>query len=532
MLLNKETEQEYGYLPESLSKGSSKSIITQCDYCDKQLKVKMKDRTKANSVVQKDSCKECRYKKREDMSLAKHGVKNSAQRSDVKEKIKKNCTFNQEGFKEKRKKTMIEKYGVEYATQNEELREKTKQTIKEKYGVSNVSEVPAFQEKRRQTNLDRYGNESFLGSEEGERRKKEGLLKKYGVENAFQSEEVKEKIKQTNLKKYGVEHRLKDKEVAKSVSKKGLQTRIDTGQVRVYEDKTVSEWASKIGYSSSRFNVLVGKHGFEKAIQMQPYISSLEQGFRNWLEKEEIKYTHSFKVERKIADFLVNGNIIIELDGLFWHSEHITKDNMYHYNKKELYNKYGYKSFFFREDEINNKFPIIQSILNNALGKSNRIYARKCTVKEIPSKTATPFFSYSHLMGRGRGIPFGLFYNDTLISCMQFRKTKNGYDISRFCNKLGYSVIGGFSKLLKAFGRKYNPENITTFVDRRYGTGDYLCGFGFKQKTCYPSFKWTDGTESFHRLKFTGNSGYDKGLIKIWDCGQSNFVLEYKKEYN
>ena len=70
------------------------------------------------------------------------------------------------------------------------------------------------------------------------------------------------------------------------------------------------------------------------------------------------------------------------------------------------------------------------------------------------------------------------------------------------------------------------PDSITTFIDKRYGSGSYLSGLGFVYKHTYPSFKWTDGFESFHRLKFPGNSGYDQDLFKIWDCGQAKWILD------
>lgn len=66
--------------------------------------------------------------------------------------------------------------------------------------------------------------------------------------------------------------------------------------------------------------------------------------------------------------------------------------------------------------------------------------------------------------------------------------------------------------------------SITTFVDQRYGTGDYLLNLGFSFKGMHTSFRWTDCKNTFHRMNFRGNSGYNKGLHKIWDCGQSKWV--------
>jgi hypothetical protein len=51
---------------------------------------------------------------------------------------------------------------------------------------------------------------------------------------------------------------------------------------------------------------------------------------------------------------------------------------------------------------------------------------------------------------------------------------------------------------------------------------------GFNYVHIYPSFRWTDGFQTFHRLKFPGNSGYDKDLFKIYDCGQAKYLLNLK----
>jgi hypothetical protein len=63
-----------------------------------------------------------------------------------------------------------------------------------------------------------------------------------------------------------------------------------------------------------------------------------------------------------------------------------------------------------------------------------------------------------------------------------------------------------------------------TFIDLRYGDGSYLSDLGFKYNHTYPSFKWTDGQITLNRLRFPGNSGYDHGLFKIWDCGQAKWI--------
>lgn len=524
MLEYEKTKVELGYDINSLSKGSNKKVCVICDYCKTLYTTTYKMYNKAREVVKKDSCVKCRYKKREDVSLAKYGVKNSAQRDDVRKKI----SDKAEGFDDKRRKIIKERYGVENPMNNQELKERQKQSVMDKYGVENVSQVKEVRDKVRKTNLEKYGNEEFLASEDGKQKKLEGIRTKYGVDNVFQSEEIKDKIKQTSLEKYGFEHHFKDKDRALENAKLVVEQKIKNGTIKLYEGKTISEWRKNSEYSNSRFRVLINQHGFDVAKTMTPRFSCLEQIFEKWLIEKDISYKKQFAVENRFADFLLTDyNLIIELDGLYWHSELEQKDNDYHIKKRDLYIKHGYTPLFFREDEINNKLDIVKSIILNKMGQSNRIFARKCNIINMDRENSKKFFEQNHLMGKGRGVTYGLMYNNELVSAIIIRK-KSGkhYEISRFCHKLGCQVVGGFSRLIKHFLRNHDVELLTTFIDRRYGAGDYLGALGFEFKNCSPSFCWTNTTECVHRLRFRGNSGYSKGFIKLWDCGQARYDLQ------
>jgi very-short-patch-repair endonuclease len=457
-----------------------------------------------------------------------YGVSNSAQRVEVREKISENCAFRQADFEEKKAKTMLERYGVVNAMDSQDLRDKQKQTIQDRYGVDNVSQINSVQAKKRETSLERYGNEQFLGSEIGREKIRQGMLDKYGVENAFQSEEIKDRIKETNIEKYGFDHHFKDREKALENASKVLASKIKSGMVKLYGGKPISEWLKESQYSNGAFRSLIHKYGFESAIKMSPQISSLEQIVKDWLDAEKINYTQQFGVEDKKADFLlVDNNIILELDGLYWHSEHIVKDDDYHINKRQLYIDNGYAPLFFREDEVNNKLPIIKSIIMNKLGRSTRVFARKCTIVEVSRADSSLFFETNHLMGKGRGITYGLKIGDDLVSCIIVRRTRgNNWEVSRFCHKLGYQVIGGFSKLFTHFLKNNTVDTLCTFIDQRYGSGEYLTDLGFVFVNCEKSFRWTNTVDCLHRMKFPGNTGYDNGFVKIWDCGQARYDLQ------
>jgi hypothetical protein len=84
--------------------------------------------------------------------------------------------------------------------------EKIKKTMVNKYGTEYASQSQIFKDKIKATNLKTYGFEYGFQSEEVKEKRRVTNIEKYGFENPLQREEIKEKCRQTNLKKYGVEY--------------------------------------------------------------------------------------------------------------------------------------------------------------------------------------------------------------------------------------------------------------------------------------------------------------------------------------
>ena len=91
--------------------------------------------------------------------------------------------------------------------------EKIKKTMVKKYGIEYASQSQIFKDKIKATNLKTYGFEYGFQSEEVKDKRKVTNLEKYGFENPLQREEIKEKYRQTNLKKYGVEYPVQCQEI-------------------------------------------------------------------------------------------------------------------------------------------------------------------------------------------------------------------------------------------------------------------------------------------------------------------------------
>lgn len=408
-----------------------------------------------------------------------------------------NCKFVSRGDVQKKldhterakktRKTMEERYGGWYTT-TDEYKEKSVTSSRKKYGTDHSSQNSEVIKKRLKTNLE-----------------------KYGVEHPSKLQASKDKARETCIKKYGVPHSNNHPDVINKIK----QTMIANGNMYARDGKNSQEWSEILGIARSTMNMRIRKYGFEQAVKMTRNISAIEQVIENSLKLHNIDYQQNLTIGKWKPDF-VCGNLIIECDGLYWHSDAINPDNKYHQKKLHDYNSLGYKCLFFREDEINEKFDIVQSIMLYHLSICNKIGARKCQIVYPSKQEAKQFFNDNHLMGNGKGKTIGLEFQGELVAGLQYTDNEI-INIERFCNVLNTSVIGGFTKLLK-----YLPhQNIQTFIDRRYGSGHYLEGLGFKKIRESLSFKWVKNEKCFHRMRFPGNTGYDCGCYKLWDCGQA-----------
>ena len=153
----------------------------------------------------------CRVHSQKVSFLKRFGVENPSQLEDVKNKRNKTIEekygvdnyFKSNKFKEDLKKSNLEKYGVEHITQSDHFKEKSKQTCLEKYGVDNYFKADKFKEDLKKSNLEKYGVEHYSQTDVCKEKLKQTSLKRYGVESPNQAPEKIEKQAQTMLKKYG-----------------------------------------------------------------------------------------------------------------------------------------------------------------------------------------------------------------------------------------------------------------------------------------------------------------------------------------
>ena len=254
--------------------------------------------------------------------------------------------------------------------------------------------------------------------------------------------------------------------------------------------------------------------------------------------------------------YLPDYKIAIEIHGLYWHSEnHGNKHKHYHLTKLESCEKVGVHLIQIFDDEWKDKQDIIEHKLLSHIKKSkDKVYARKCDIKTNISKIdKSNFLKKYHLQGDDRSsVSIGLYNNNELVALMTFgqlrkalgqTKKQDHYELVRYCTSK--QVIGGASKLFKAFIAIYNPIEVLSYADRRFTTLTKLTLYdtiGFKLVgITVPNYWYTrDFRKKLHRFNFTKgrlvkdfNADINKselsnmremGYDRIWDCGNLKYV--------
>jgi hypothetical protein len=256
---------------------------------------------------------------------------------------------------------------------------------------------------------------------------------------------------------------------------------------------------------------------------------------------------------KELDIYLPDKNIAFEFNGLYWHSD-VYKDKFYHLDKSKNCLKKGIQLINIWEDDWDNKTDIIKSIILNKIGKSKKIFARKCVIRTPNNKEVRDFLIKNHIQGFvGSKIKIGLYYREELVSLMTFgnlRKvlgynTKVGsYELLRFCNKIDYVVIGGASKIFKYFLNNNEISEVISYSDNSKGYGNLYEKLGFKFiSETIPNYYWIINNNRKHRFNFRKDKlisqGYDpkmteseimklRGYNKIYDCGSKKWILTIK----
>jgi hypothetical protein len=534
--------------------------------------------------IHMDNIKEDRIKKGKEAMFNKYGVDHPSKLIDFSDKVKKSKKekYGDENFnnREKSKNTMLKKYSVDnsmklesskikskntkelkYGDKTFNNRVKAKETIQDKYGVDHHLQLPSILEKQINTNIEKNNvrfNLLTLKSKENLKNKNREL---YNADYYFSS---------INHKKESWENKIerlkKDLEINNLIFKDGIEKynklRVKNGDVINYLKYDLlckvcgSEFASRAVKTALVCRKCYPKeNGSKIQKELSIFLSSL-------VGEENIYENNRLVIKPSELDFyLEKYNIAIELNGNYFHSEVSGKKNKsYHITKTQKTFDKNIKLIHIFEDEWLLKKDIVKSRIKNLLGiTENKIFARKCEIKEISSFEKSQFLDKNHIQGNCVDkLRYGLFFEEELVSVMTFGKlraalgskvknTENQYELIRFCSKINLNIVGSFSKLMSYFVKNNLPKRIISYADCRWSginyeqTAYYKNGFVFIKKTP-PSYYYVNTSDYLsrkHRYSMNKSSLIKKynanpnetefeiavknGFDRIWDCGTLSF---------
>jgi hypothetical protein len=474
------------------------------------------------------------------------------------------------------KKTSLEKWGVDNPAKNNDVKHKIKKTRA-------TLDNSLILEKSKKTTLEKWGVENVSQADEIKKKKAEKTLKNWGVDNPFQSETIKEIIKEKHLERFGVDHPLKSDWIKSKIKETVLEKWIvdNPAKSNLIKDKkfnnrnsgltksTLNQQPNFVSYLGGGLYEMkceqghtyeITRHLYHARVRIKGKLCTVcnpigemtsvkEEGILNWIR--EIYHGEVLSRWRdglEIDIYLPDLKIGFEINGLYWHSE-VYKKTSYHVDKSNYFKGKGIRIYHIWEDDLENRLEIVKSQIVNWIGlSSNRIFARKCEIKEVTdSKIIREFLEQNHIQGSIRtSLNVGLFYNSELVSLMTFDHTEGrknmldgGWNLSRFCNKTNSNVVGGASKLLKYFIDRYKPTRIISFADKAWSDGALYFRLGFRLvNETEPDYKYVIDKKRVNKQRFKKSNlvaeGFSndlseseimlgRGIYKIWDCGQLKF---------
>lgn len=481
--------------------------------------------------------------KREKTNLERYGEISFAKTQEFKTQFsEKWSTEKKEIFNKKAKKTYNEKYGVDHFSKTAEYIEKRTATCLEKYSVKNTFQLL---DKVREGQLKKFdGNTSWIQTEQG---------KKFLAENNPMS--IPEIARKSTLTRLIKDFSNVPEEFVSCIINNDKETFIsiiDSLFDQCDKERLLVARKLNIGYSTlcryiRNFNVqdrYISLTGAPSIAEREIY-EFIKQFFPDIIQGNRTLLGDS----RELDIFIPSKNLAIEYNGVYYHSEYFgSKDFKYHLSKTDLCEDKGIQLLHIFDDEWNNpiKQEILKSMILHKLGISeNKIYARKCQIKDVLPQVARIFLDTNHLSGfKGAKFHKGLFLNNDLVSIMsigeeQYSNNKN-YEITRFASKLNTSVVGGLSKLFKSFNLE---KPVISFADRRFSSKLNSSYFSIFDSYSITPPSWFGFHKSDfklnHRLYYTkqklqkllpydeSKSSYDNMLLngydRIWDCGNIKF---------
>ncbi len=235
--------------------------------------------------------------------------------------------------------------------------------------------------------------------------------------------------------------------------------------------------------------------------------------------------------------------------------ENMVDDAIFFQKISQLFAQQNIRVIHLWEDVWQTKRSIVESRLMSIFGKSETIPARLTQVQRIDKPTLDKFLINNHLQSKVNAkLKYGLFLPSRyfrviqnekvlfenahkeafLVAVASFSNAKKfiregqeyrSYELIRFANYKGFTVVGGLNKLLKMFIDEHAPDDIMTYADADWSDGTNYEKIGFERiELTHPlSFELDNET-------FTRNLADENTKIKIYNSGNWKFLMKLKDD--
>lgn len=440
---------------------------------------------------------------------------------------------------QKRKATMVERYGVEYTAQSEQLKNKMKQTCKDKFGVDNPFKNNDIQRKAKQAIREKFSVDNVMHDSDVKKKHKQSCQNK-------DFEQINQKIRQStydNNGYYNIRQQHLNQQQVELLNDIDLLNHMHNTQ-----SLSLTEIANDIGVDPSTISLKFNQHN----IPVQRFSVSVgEKQIFDFIKTTGVKVMSGDRTiicPQELDIYLPDHKLAIEYCGLYWHSEQQGKDRHYHKTKQMLCAQQGIQLLTIFEDEWINRQQQIKDKILSLIGQDNRqkIFARKCQVIQVSSKVKQQFFEQNHIQGDGpSSINIALQHGTDIVAVMGFIKHKDQHYLNRYATSA--RVVGGFSKLLKYFENNFEWNQLVSFADLRWSDGNLYRTTGWQlQKEIPPDYGYSpDGKQRIHKFNYRRKNlprllkHFDpslseckncdaNGILRVWDCGKQRWVKTHK----
>jgi len=356
--------------------------------------------------------------------------------------------------------------------------------------------------------------------------------------------EVGTKVIRRWLKEYEIEIRPGGKTTALKMDRAGRYSRIFPSRdelVDLYQNMTIYEIAKHFMVDKKVAAQWIDFYGIDKRRQTSTTEKSLFD-FVSSLCPDAESQNKNIISPYELDIYVPSKSLGIEYCGSYWHSSKFKRPD-YHRKKYLMCKDIGVELLtVFEGDDIDK----VKCIIQKKLGICKRIYARNCEIRVISNKEARKFNEKYHIHNHiNASVTYGTFYDNELLQLMSFGKERfnktSAWEILRFTNG-NITVIGGASKLFNTFVKEYNPNQVITYSNLRFGQGKvyeklqmkfiketnpnyyYVLNGRMESRHQYQKHKLENKLEYYDSNLSEKENMERNNIYRIHDCGNAKYM--------